>query len=388
MVEIELRPLQACDLEFVSEVRHHPETLRFLHDHRVFSIEDMKGWFAKSGQQWYIIESHGAKVGYVRTSQRDERNRSVSIGADIHPRYRRQGLATLAYQKLFQALRRERWHRVWLEVLPFNAGAIELYKELGFQFEGRKVEAVRCGNQWFDSIVMGMVLNPGKEINAKVVAVYIGDERSPRCISQDMLRLLHFLLEKERTVDPGCPTDTILVYNRSYVREHNNQTEWTKRCEDLLYSWDGASTARGKIRLLVRENVGRSFGAYNHAFALNADDYDYWLFTENDQVLVRAGYFVTGINQMKADPAVGFVAIVSVSGEQQCSPHAHGGVGISSRWVLMDVMAASRYDCPSEVPFTNAIHQLGYKLVNLAMEDVCMSWGHRGKTNAADGPVE
>jgi RimJ/RimL family protein N-acetyltransferase len=342
MVDVELRPLKGDDLEFVSEVRHSPETLRFLHDQRVFSIEQMRKWFALSAPQWYVIENQGVEVGYVRTSNRDERNRSICVGADIHPKYRKRGFATAAYHKLLQGLKREGLHRVWLEVLPYNAGAIELYKKLGFQFEGQKAEAVRCGNQWFNSIVMGMVLNPGKEVNAKVVAVYLGQRRSTPQVPQDMWPLLHFLLEKERTVDPGCPTDTLLVYNRAGVEEHGDQAEWIKRCEDLLYGSEGASTAGGKIRLIVRENVGLSFGAYNHAFSRNADDYDYWLFTEDDQVLVRDRYFVTGINQMKADPEIGFVAIVGVSEEQQYPPHAHGGVGISSRWVLKDVVAANR----------------------------------------------
>src|SRR5260221_14672311 len=115
MDNVRLRPLSESHLPFVAEVRHHPLTITCLHDQRVFSADEMREWFERSRPHWYVIERDGERVGYVRTSDHDNRNRSIKIGADVHPAHRRQGLATAAYRTLFELLAWEGWHRVWLE---------------------------------------------------------------------------------------------------------------------------------------------------------------------------------------------------------------------------------------------------------------------------------
>ena len=40
----------------------------------------------------------------------------------------------------------------------------------------------------------------------------------------------------------------------------------------------------GKIRCITRKNIGRSFGAFNEAFLKFRDEYDFFLFTEDDVV--------------------------------------------------------------------------------------------------------
>jgi RimJ/RimL family protein N-acetyltransferase len=397
MGSVQLRPLTDADLSFVSEVRHHPETLSFLHDQRIFSAEQMREWMRSRTPEWYMVEADGTMVGYVRISDRDSRNQCVKVGCDIHPRYRRRGFATAAYHALFDTLRWEGCHRVWLEVLPDNAAAISLYEKLGFLREGRLSQAVRHGNTWWDSLVMGRLVVPDTGINAKVVAVYIGQRRANPGSPQDAYDLLRFLLDKEVTVDPGCSADTIIVYNKdSCMDEH--RMFWARRAEEVLAGVDGLSTPRGRFRVIVRDNIGLSFGAFNHAFTYHMTEYDHWFFTEDDQVVIHDGCFASAIEQMQSDPQLGFVAIVGVSEDTAFPPHAHGGVGVSSRSVLRQVLAANRcerhprghlpyhwergYDeqeCKGEIRFTNAIHQLGYRLSNLNKNDVCVAWRDAGK---------
>jgi len=142
VVTTRLTPLDEHALSFLDEVRHHPDTIRYLHDDRVFSLEQIKTWFSEEDIHWYLIEDDDVKVGYVRLSHRDLGNKSIKVGADIHPKYRRKGYATAAYRLLIQRLRSEGFHRIWLEVLPDNQAAMTLYGKLGFVEEGRKRDVV------------------------------------------------------------------------------------------------------------------------------------------------------------------------------------------------------------------------------------------------------
>lgn len=401
---ITLRPLTEADLEFVAEIRHDDRTLCWLHDDRPFALNEVRKWFAHTKPEWYVILKDDIRVGYVRTSDRDEQNRSIKIGADIHPDHRRKGYAQAAYRVLLEQLKSDGWHRIWLEVLAHNEPAITLYEKLGFQREGCKIAAIRRGDRWHDSVLMSLVDERERGLHAKVIAVYLGERRGPPRNAREALSMLEYLVQQERTVDPGCPTETILVYNRFEPEEDD---EWVVRCEELMNDIDGEATRRGRFRLVTRENQGLSFGAYNHAFAHFAAEFDYWLFTEDDQVMIRDGYFGTAIEQMQTDPTIGFVALVGVSPNRAHPPHAHGGVGVSSRRILRDVKVANpchrhpeghlpyhigtgyeNQESLGEIRFTNSIHQLGYRLVDVSLNDVCVSWGDTKRRNARTLPWE
>ena len=50
---------------------------------------------------------------------------------------------------------------------------------------------------------------------------------------------------------------------------NSDEAEFCSRCQQKLRQVDGTATRRGVVRLIERENLGLSFGAYNHAFALH-----------------------------------------------------------------------------------------------------------------------
>jgi ribosomal protein S18 acetylase RimI-like enzyme len=151
---VTLRPLEHRDLGFLCEVRHHPETLRYLHDPRVFSLEQVQQWFVEQKPEWLVVESAHARVGYVRISDKHRAGASVKVGMDIHPDYRREGIATAAYQLLFRRLRGEGWRSVWLEVLSDNAAARSLYEKLGFAYDRQRDRLVQRRDIQCESLAM------------------------------------------------------------------------------------------------------------------------------------------------------------------------------------------------------------------------------------------
>lgn len=118
-----LRRLEEKDLPFLLEVRNDESTRFYLENNSIFSLDECKDWFNKNNPNWFIIEVNNESVGYFRTNG-DE------VGADIHPKFRRNGYAREAY-KLY--LKDKKYASLWVFVDNF---AKNLYIELGFVENG------------------------------------------------------------------------------------------------------------------------------------------------------------------------------------------------------------------------------------------------------------
>jgi hypothetical protein len=193
---------------------------------------------------------------------------------------------------------------------------------------------------------------------------------------ESVVDLLKFVISREEECDPGCSTDLIIV---------NNDTGWQRGVE-YLDSIDQVKLKRGVIRVFHRENSGRSFGGYNFAFSKLKDEYDYFIFTEDDIVISVDGYASTGIEIFNKTINCGFVAYEGVSNKskfnlsKEDTMSAHGGVGLSSVKVLSYILdkygslpyakkeSSQEYEDiikNGEIAFTNKIHKAGFQLVSM-----------------------
>jgi ribosomal-protein-alanine N-acetyltransferase len=77
----------------------------------------------------------------------------------VHPRFRRRGIARQLLTRSLSAAAREGARSALLEVRASNAGAIRLYKELGFAEVGRRPRYYKDNNE--DAVLMTLeALNP------------------------------------------------------------------------------------------------------------------------------------------------------------------------------------------------------------------------------------
>jgi RimJ/RimL family protein N-acetyltransferase len=118
-----LRPLTKEDLPFLLEVRNDYSTRNNLENNSTFTLEECQAWFDNLKSPWYIIEINRFAVGYLRTNG-DE------IGCDIHPNFRRNGYAKMAYEIY---LKDKTYATLWVFSDNF---AKNLYKKLGFKETG------------------------------------------------------------------------------------------------------------------------------------------------------------------------------------------------------------------------------------------------------------
>jgi UDP-4-amino-4,6-dideoxy-N-acetyl-beta-L-altrosamine N-acetyltransferase len=158
-----MRPVEERDLERLREMRNDPSTWRMLRSTEHVTAERQAAWFAglqkDSNRAYYVVEdANGGLVGMIRTDERDLRNRSIRVGADVVPELRGQGWGRAIYDMLLKWLfDYENMHRVWLCVLDTNVPARALYEKVGFKVEGCYRDAIFRDGRYINEIIMSVI---------------------------------------------------------------------------------------------------------------------------------------------------------------------------------------------------------------------------------------
>ena len=323
------------------------------------------------------------------------------IGCDVHPSYRRKGIATYAYEYMFKELSRRMWREVRLKVLKHNKVAIDLYRKLGFSEISEDDE----------SLLFSKIINNGiKNKSVKVVACYCGDRRREPLTAKETHHMYKYLWLKESSIDYGDDMDILFVHNKAFLRgDHYNcdvvtNIEEYHECANFLLSLDGKKTNNGKCLVLERENIGLSFGAYDWAFDRFKEDYDFWFFTEDDVMCIKDNVLSCSIEKIMdisniGKMPLGFVASVGIDKRYNS---AHGGCGVASQRSLMDLYnnnysrklkrgalpffntskrgyCSGKHEIWGEVSFTNKSLKLGYNLGENNIKSSVLRYGYTGK---------
>ena len=396
---LSLSRMRLADLEAVLEIRNHPSTLEMLHHPQAFTLEECKKWFQEQRPQWLMVRDDNTILGYVRTSDWNLEERKITIGCDIHPAHRRKGYATQVYGQLLPLLAECGWRFVDMRVLKKNGPALGLYDKLGFRKAEETADDVRLMLR-----VSVAQKRPGDGKGVKVTACWFGDRRGRPTNSREALEMSQIMWGFDSRIDYGMPMDTLYVHNvaPSPPRLYDFYDEGVK----WIRSLDGRKTPNGVVRVFERENIGLSFGAFSHAFRQFRQEYGFWLFGEDDQIIMRDGVMGQAMSQlMLPAPKTGFVATAGVCPYgPQFPPHCHGGCGVSTREVIGHVCEnnfskilqtgclpywhndgtpgyGADYTSSGEIEFTNIFHRLGFKLDNIEMDDIIMSWQEVGRRN-------
>lgn len=399
-MEIILRRMSKSDINRVLEIRNDPETYNFLHTPKVFNFEQANDWFDKNKPVWFVIQSPDEVVGYVRTSEWNFENKSVWIGCDVHKDYRRKGIAFSAYNQVIDKLRQYGMNIVFLSVLKINERAISLYKKLNFSVISETQDSLNM------ELKIGNNICAGKGV--KVISCYFGNRRSSGTAgrgpynAKEAYPMLEYIWHCDQNLEQGYQYDTCFVHNKLLPTDLCTEPEYAEKCTQLLNSFNGKKTKNGIARVITRDNIGISFGAFAHAFDVLESEYDYWFFTEDDQIIVKENVFIEGIKQLSIptdEQISGFVATVGV--QREWGMAAMGGCGISRREILKNITSkhhseyygkntlpfkyvrhlsdqciqtTNAHEVEGEVAFTRLIYNDNYYLADHNFEDINVSW--------------
>lgn len=240
----------------------------------------------------------------------------------------------------------------------------------------------------------------------KVIATYFGGRRRWPSGFEETRDMWTQILKLERKNNPGDAMDTLVV-----VHDHGDP-----RAIEYIQSLDALPTRYGLIKSFVRpweDGVGASFKSFDFVYRLMREEYENWIFDEDNVMFVDEHYLTSAKNQMMREPGAAFLGMMrcdarepvildgKVTGgrlfteqERATFPsiwHCHGGCGFTTRKYLDEVVAkfgalpyagmqkpgfpgdglyedhswyrASEKD--GEVRFTTVYHQLGYKVLEI-----------------------
>lgn len=154
---MEIRKLEFADLEFFNKVRNE-YAMEYLHDSRIFTLQQTIEWFNNTRPDFYLIEENSEKIGYFRLSNYSEINKYIYVGADIDKKFIGKKLGYKAYNIFIPFLfKTYKLNKISLEVLSTNTVALNLYKKLGFIYEGEKREEVFKNGIFINSILMSIL---------------------------------------------------------------------------------------------------------------------------------------------------------------------------------------------------------------------------------------
>tara|TARA_Y100000389_G_scaffold204841_1_gene260074 strand:+ start:55 stop:504 length:450 start_codon:yes stop_codon:yes gene_type:complete len=145
--------LREDDLKRVKEIRDY--CLEYLDTPISYTLKQTIEWYTNTDPEWLIIEVHGKIVGYIRTSDYDKINKTMYIGADIHPNFRGYGYAFQGYQKAMEHFKLVyNLRRYYLKVRVSNFRAYNLYTKLGFKSVGIIPDALATKTGMIDQVLM------------------------------------------------------------------------------------------------------------------------------------------------------------------------------------------------------------------------------------------
>ncbi|EJF06728.1 acetyltransferase, ribosomal protein N-acetylase [Thiovulum sp. ES] len=112
-----------------------------------FNREDLEKYLLSQNQLFLSIfnKKTNEHIGNINMSNISEFNRSCQIGIILHKKFRRKGFAKSSLQLVIKHIfERLNFHRISLLVVSINDSAVNLYKNLGFKYEGTYRE-----NYWY-----------------------------------------------------------------------------------------------------------------------------------------------------------------------------------------------------------------------------------------------
>lgn len=156
---------------------------------------------------------------------------------------------------------------------------------------------------------------------------------------KSIIELLKINIDIERNLDPGIDMDVAII--------SSNSKKWLDGF-NFLSEMHNSPIIRGKIICETRENIGYSYGSYNFGFNKFQDQYDYFIFQEDDMICYETNYVKEAIDIWNKTPNCGFVPFIESTRVNKSHRNAlglnknirvscHGGHGMSSRKVLKEV---------------------------------------------------
>lgn len=321
----EFKKITKEDLSFLNEVRNEcaPE---YLHDSRTFSYEEVVNWFEKTNPNYYLIFYENHRIGYFRLSNYSSVNKTIYIGMDLHKNWRGKKLAYDAYKQFIPKIIKEyNLRKIYLEVLSTNIVAKNLYKKLGFELESIKKHDVIKNEVLVDSEIMSLYV----KTTCLIVNFYFGERRnSCEKYKEDKFILLKTQIKMLNCISHGL--SKVVLYFNMIDADFSLINTIVKMVPTTIQN------ASVDIRFRNNKNGGGSYGSFSDAVTEYKENFDYFVFLEDDYFIVENHFDSILINIYNSYKNCGYLCAVKT--EDYVEKHAGNSFGIVSKNSLQKVI--------------------------------------------------
>ncbi|QLL29925.1 UDP-4-amino-4,6-dideoxy-N-acetyl-beta-L-altrosamine N-acetyltransferase [Thermosynechococcus sichuanensis E542] len=142
--------------------RNHPEVKKWMYSDHEISEGEHSRFIEKLADSvkdfYYLVYKREKAVGVLYLSKVDFCHQNAYFGIYANPERLAHGAGVILEKSaLYLAFGIAKFHTLKLEVIENNKRAINFYKRMGFQEEGRLKEFVFKEGKWQDVIIMGML---------------------------------------------------------------------------------------------------------------------------------------------------------------------------------------------------------------------------------------
>jgi len=160
-MELKLLPLKREYLEFMRQVRNHPEVNEYLFTDAHISKEEQERWYRRQlrdKKSLVFIALADVPIGYCQVKNIDHANHSCELGFCVAPQHQGKGYGMALVKGLISyATGKLNIHRLYLEVFADNEKAIKLYENCGFSKEGILQDKIFKDGKFRDDMIMSII---------------------------------------------------------------------------------------------------------------------------------------------------------------------------------------------------------------------------------------
>lgn len=161
--DVELRPIEKEDAEFLRDCINHPEVIKWLGmAPEPKNIDQEEEWIESKknseNEVSFMIEYNGETVGEIALLDIHKYYRRARFGFLMQPDYHGRGIGTKALRLLLDyGFNQLNLHRIEGGYYEGNEASRKVQERLGFQEEGRKRDEMFVGGEYKDLVLMSIL---------------------------------------------------------------------------------------------------------------------------------------------------------------------------------------------------------------------------------------
>ena len=167
-----LRPIKDSELELMLSWRNSPAVRESMYTTHDISLPEHLAWWERTKssdrQRYFIYEFQDNPIGIVGFTALDRENRNSSWAFYASPSAPKGTGSRMEMLALDYAFNELGLHKLWCEVLAFNAPVIKLHEKFGFKVEGILRDQYCREGAFIDIYRLGMLAGEWAEARSAI----------------------------------------------------------------------------------------------------------------------------------------------------------------------------------------------------------------------------